>query len=87
MLYLYQHEFLLLACPHSSLTPLLRHKFRPVNLDNDGPNDLTGRVTRSSMFAAVHGGFSDVWVGTYDISGHAEDMKVMWCLGPPFSTI
>ena len=65
-----------MSCEHSSLIPLLRHKFRPVSLGNEGPKDLTGRVTRSSMFAAVHGGFSDVWVGTYNDSEHPEDEKV-----------
>lgn len=73
----HQHDFLLLACPHSNLTPLLRHKFRPVSLDNDRPKDLTGRVMRSSMFAAVHGGFSDVWAGTYNMSEDVEDIKVI----------
>ncbi|KAF8588101.1 kinase-like protein [Ramaria rubella] len=58
-------EFLSSACPSSNLVPLLRHKFRPISLTNNGPKDLNGKVTRSSLYAAVHGGFSDVYLGSY----------------------
>lgn len=42
--------------------------------DSPIPCDLTGHVSRQDQYPAAHGGFSDVWIGSWDKGG--ETLKV-----------
>lgn len=42
--------------------------------DSSIPCDLTGHVSRQDQYPAAHGGFSDVWIGSWDKGG--ETLKV-----------
>ncbi|KAJ8522893.1 hypothetical protein ONZ45_g600 [Pleurotus djamor] len=38
-------------------------------MHDDSPTDLTGSVVRQGLYPAAHGGFSDIWIGSWETGG------------------